>query len=167
MIVSAAVDRVVISADGVHALGAYGNREAQGIRRIGILGQRVSRIHEIFVGKRAEGSEDLRAAHDDAFLGAPDDARRQVGVDALDVADCLVDHRIDDGVRQRKIMAGYLALERGKRRAGPRVAVLFEQAPLGDEAGDGDIDVVGGAAEHPDRVPVSYTHLTLPTIYSV
>ena len=33
------------------------------------------------------------------------------------------------------------------------------------ELTDDDV-VAGGAAEH-DQVPVSYTHLTLPTIYSV
>ena len=153
MVCSGAFDGVVIAADGVQTLGRDRDREAQGVGRVCILGQagepgytkfssangpRVPRIFEPLTTMPSAVRRTMRGA--------------RLGVDAVDIADGLVDDRVDDRVRQRQVLRRDLALEGCERSAGSRVAVLLEQSALGDEAGNGDVDVVRRPSEHADRV---------------
>jgi hypothetical protein len=84
MIRSGPLDRVVIAADGVQALGPTGTRHSAkfGSASLGAGGRdrRSSRR------RTDRACRDLRATHHDAFLGASYDAA-ELGVDPLDVAD--------------------------------------------------------------------------------
>ena len=152
MIRSSAIYGVVIAADRVQSLCPDGYREAQCIDGIRVLWQWVCGVHEVLVCEGTERAQDLRTADNDPVLGAPDDAWWKLGIDAVDIANGFVDHRVDDRVRQGKITERDVALKCGERRTGAGVAVLFEQAALSDEARDGDVDVVGRAPEHAYRV---------------
>ena len=97
-------------------------------------------------------------------LDSPDPAVRATGLGALDRLDDLGDHELSAALTDRSAAV---------RRRAAAIAARHPDVDLRALLRDGDASVVETAAwtagehESDSTAAVSYTHLTLPTIYSV
>ena len=146
-----AAHAVVVPAEDAQARRSHGDGERQGDLWL-IDGHGVGRIDRDLIGERAERRQDPGAVNHDGVRRFVHLAQRQFAVDALVVGDALVNDGVDDGVGQRQIPLGDLALEGDEIVVALFVAGDSPQAWLPGEAGKGDVQVVRRPSKHAHAV---------------